>query len=513
MAEFQLTGLLTDLIHWEIHDPAELVTILLHVLLIGCTQQLSQNTCGLLCHQLLTCGQTDKISWLQAQCVDNSILAILQEFGDTSNQLSVLVHLKPERLVGCLHLNLRANTINHLTCGSKSIYHDSLDSLSLEWTETTICHHLGSIRKCQVNTKIRLVRAVLVHSLKIWNTHKRSLGCGLVNTVFLENRRKHLFYNGEHIFLGSKCHLHIQLIELSRRTVCAGILITETRSNLEIAVKTGSHQNLLELLRSLWQCVELARMIPCRYKVVSCALRRRAGQNRCGNLHKVQRIHSLAKFSHNLASHNNIALHCRVSQIQIAVLESCILICLSGLIDFKRKRIVDALSENLDFLRNYLDLTGRKLHILAGTLTNGSGDGQCRLLVHTVDDSHHILGLHYHLRCSVKVAQNQKSQISADFTHILIPSDDGYLVPCVCDAQFVTIMCSGLNHCFSPFILPIFRNRYYLLKNSTNSSYPSFDNCSFWNFLFLFIRTTSTCCPCSLASFAWLITSTSLSAG
>jgi len=59
------------------------------------------------------------------------------------------------------------------------------------------------------------------------------------------------------------------------------------------------------------------------------------------------------------------------------------------------------------------------------------------------------------------------------------------------------------------FILSLF----YLLKNSSNSSYPSLESCSFWNFLFLFMRTTNTCCPFSRASFACFITSTSFSAG
>ena len=66
MTEFQFSGLLADLIHREIHDPAELIAILLHMFLAGCTQQLSVDTCCLLCFQLLACGKTHKVTILKA---------------------------------------------------------------------------------------------------------------------------------------------------------------------------------------------------------------------------------------------------------------------------------------------------------------------------------------------------------------------------------------------------------------------------------------------------------------
>ena len=48
MAELQLTGLLTDLIHREVYDPAELIAVFLHVSIRRCTQHLSEHTSSLL---------------------------------------------------------------------------------------------------------------------------------------------------------------------------------------------------------------------------------------------------------------------------------------------------------------------------------------------------------------------------------------------------------------------------------------------------------------------------------
>ena len=67
MTEFQFAGLFTDLIHREIHNPAELVAILLHMFLAGCTQQLSVYTCCLLRFQLLACGKPYKVTVLKAE--------------------------------------------------------------------------------------------------------------------------------------------------------------------------------------------------------------------------------------------------------------------------------------------------------------------------------------------------------------------------------------------------------------------------------------------------------------
>ena len=102
----------------------------------------------------------------------------------------------------------------------------------------------------------------------------------------------------KNIFLRGKRHFHIQLIELSGRTIGTRIFIAETRRNLEILVKTGNHQQLFELLRSLRQRVKFARINTGRHQKIARTLRRRSSQNR-------RLILGKALFNHQTAHRGN----------------------------------------------------------------------------------------------------------------------------------------------------------------------------------------------------------------
>ena len=65
---------------------------------------------------------------------------------------------------------------------------------------------------------------------------------------------------------------------------------------------------------------------------------------------------------------------------------------------------------------------------------------------------HHLFGLYYQLSSSVKITQNDKSEILADFSHVLEPADQCDSLANVADPKFITIMGSGLNHCFCSFV-------------------------------------------------------------
>ena len=55
----------------------------------------------------------------------------------------------------------------------------------------------------------------------------------------------HSFESGNDIFLFNKTHLTVYLSKL-RLTVCTKIFITETLYNLEVTIKAGNHQQLLQ---------------------------------------------------------------------------------------------------------------------------------------------------------------------------------------------------------------------------------------------------------------------------
>ena len=196
-------------------------------------------------------------------------------------------------------------------------------------------------------------------------------------------------------------------------------------------------------------------------QIISCTFRRRTGQDRSRDLHEVQSIHSLTQFCHDLASHHDIFLHVRISQIQVTVFQTGILVCILGLIDFKGKCIVNTFSQNLDLVWHYFNLTGGQISIFAGTLSDHTFHGDGGLLVDAIHDIHHFLGLYYQLSGSVEITQNDKTEIFADFSHVLEPADQCDSLTDVADPKFITVMCSGLNHCFCSFVC------YFYLFNSS----------------------------------------------
>ena len=117
----------------------------------------------------------------------------------------------------------------------------------------------------------------------------------MVRTVLGKDGRKHIFQNGKHILLSGKGHFHIQLIELAGRAVPPGVLIPEAGGYLEIAVKSGGHQQLLKLLGRLGQCVKFTRMLPGGHQIVPGSLRRGCCEDGRGDLQKPLFFHSPAQ--------------------------------------------------------------------------------------------------------------------------------------------------------------------------------------------------------------------------
>ena len=81
----------------------------------------------------------------------------------------------------------------------------------------------------------------------------------------------HILKELKYIFLLHERHLTVDLSELGL-TVCTKILITETFGNLEITVETADHQQLLQGLRRLGQCIELTWIHAAGNDEVTCTL-------------------------------------------------------------------------------------------------------------------------------------------------------------------------------------------------------------------------------------------------
>ena len=131
-------------------------------------------------------------------------------------------------------------------------------------------HRLHFDRVAQVG----LVGAVFADGIGIGNTrelrrHRFAVGKCLEDVA-------HDWFDGvQHVVLGDKTHLQVELVELARQPVGARVFIAKTRRDLEIPVEAGHHQQLLVLLWRLRQGVELAGMNAAGHKKIAGTLRAR----------------------------------------------------------------------------------------------------------------------------------------------------------------------------------------------------------------------------------------------
>ena len=280
-----------------------------------CTECLNDHAGRLLGCQELTTGQYDQITRLYAESGNDCILDWGYELCDTTDDLAILVHSEPACFISGLYFYVCDILIDKLTGLLEVGDHDSLDAdiclltrlvLCCKRREAAVSENRSCILDGQVDTQVWLIGTILLHGLEERNTCKWRARCTVICTILGKDRRQYIFDYGEYILLCRKCHLHIQLIEFTRRSVTTSILITEARCNLEITVKTGSHQELLELLRCLRKCIELARMLSGRNEVVTRTLRRRSRQDRGRDLEEVMLHHGLTKCRNYIAAQDDV---------------------------------------------------------------------------------------------------------------------------------------------------------------------------------------------------------------
>ena len=309
----------------------------------------------------------------------------------------------------------------------------------------------------QVNAQVRFVGAELLHGLQVGDAPKRRLRRDVVRSILGEDGGQHLLHNRKHVLLAGEGHLHVQLVKLAGRAVAPGVLVPEARGNLEILVKAGGHQQLLELLGRLGQGVELARMLPGRHQVIPGSFGRGSGEDRGGNLQKALVLHGTAQGGHHLAAQHNVSLHLGVAQIQIAVFQPGVLPGVLGVVDFKGQLVVLAAAQQSDLAGGHLNVPGGQLGVLAGPLPHHAGDSQGALLVQGLHLLHHLFGFDDHLGGAVKIPQHQKAQVSSHFPQVFHPARQSDGLAHLLHAKLPTGVGSVFRLCHNPFLFPFLR--------------------------------------------------------
>ena len=438
VAEFQFAGLIADLVHREIDDPAEFVAFLIHMALDVCAEGLDEHA-GKLRGRSARRNNDQRVG-RQAETLGELLLAALHKLGDAAGKFAVFIHLEPVALDARLHLAVGQKLFNLLPCQMAVRDRDGLDSLALERLKFRFCEQVGEIFAGQIDAQIRFVRAVSLQRILVCDAAERCAGRDVILAVLGEDRRQHIFDDGKHIILRGEGHFHIKLIELAGAAVAARVFVAEAGSNLEIAVEAGGHKQLLELLRRLRQSVELAGMLSGGNEVVACALRAGCRENGGRDFEEIMVHHGLANGGNDVAAQDDVAFDGGVAQVEIAVFQALCFVSVAAAVDLEREFVVLAAAEQFDLLRHDFNVAGGLLGVLACAFPHGAGHGDGRFLVDALDDVHDLFRFNDDLRCAVEITQNEEGKVIADHADIFHPADERNMFACVFDAELAAGM-------------------------------------------------------------------------
>ena len=146
-----------------------------------------------------------------------------------------------------------------------------------------------------------------------------------MHAELLKDPVQHGLDGRKHILLSDERHFEIELVELAGRTVGTRVLVAKTRGNLKIAVETGAHDELFELLRRLWEGVELARVNPTRNQEIPSPFRGTRGEDRCLKFGKPLLDHAPPDAGDNLGPQHDVAVHLLAPEIEETIAKPDIL--------------------------------------------------------------------------------------------------------------------------------------------------------------------------------------------
>ena len=174
MAEFQLPGFFSDFIHREVHDPAEGILLLVHVFRTEKTKLLDQGAHGFLRSDLLSGGQSDKRVGFQTESCYHLILLFLEEFCNSADQFTLLIHSEPIRFIASNHFNIGTQFVDLFARAGHVAHRHSFDRVAFKRTKSDVAHQFCDILGLQIDTKVRLVRSVGFHGFHIRDSLERS---------------------------------------------------------------------------------------------------------------------------------------------------------------------------------------------------------------------------------------------------------------------------------------------------------------------------------------------------
>ena len=235
----------------------------------------------------LACGEEDAVAGVGPDRRDQAVaFGIGEVLGDRPAQRAVLGHrhvCQPFRaaLLGPFLPRVEGPAGLSTAAG----HHDRPHVRRLEHPERGLREVVGQFGEFEAEPQVGLVGPVAAHRLGVG--HVRDLA-DLVSEHPLPQRPHDRLADLDDVLLLHEGHLDVELGEL-RLPVGPEVLVAVAPRDLEVLLQSGDHQQLLEQLRGLRQCVPVTRLQAHRHQEVAGTFGRRARQGRRLHLHEVPR--------------------------------------------------------------------------------------------------------------------------------------------------------------------------------------------------------------------------------
>ena len=308
-------------------------------------------------------GEEDGVTWLCADVGGDALaLCVGDVLGDRATEAAILSDGDvSQALSTALFCPLLPSIELTAWLGSTALHDDCADVLVLEHAEGGVLEEVGALDDLDVEAQVGLIGAVVFHGIRVGHTW--DWGGDFVADE-LPQGGNDLLSESNDIILIDEGHLNVELGEL-RLAVSAEVLVAVAASNLVVALHTSHHQQLLEQLRGLRQCVPGAWLQTCRHEEVACTLRGGASQGWGLDLSEIVAGQDLAGSTVRLGAQAEGITLGLAAQVEVAVLQTGLLADLAGgcrIVDLERQCC--GLVKDLKLRNVNLDLAGRQVGVL-----------------------------------------------------------------------------------------------------------------------------------------------------
>jgi len=280
-------------------------------------------------------GEEDAVAVLGGDCRREACeLRLGQVLGDGAPQCAVLADEHVRKALGSALFRPVLPRVERLARLARTTWHDDgAHILRLEDPERGLLKVVGELSELEAEPQVRLVGAEARHRVG-----ERQARDGQRNLVADERPQllDDLLAKSDHVVLVHEGHLDVKLCELGL-AIGPEVLVAVAAGDLVVLLHACHHEQLLEQLRRLRQGVPRPRRKAGGHQEVAGTLGSRVRQRGSLDLEEVVALEHAARGLVDLgAQHHRLTL-ARATQVEVAVLEACLLANGDVLIDRERR--------------------------------------------------------------------------------------------------------------------------------------------------------------------------------